>query len=113
MAHTGERQGDWAQSCDRLASSLDDYSDTLIIRLGEFNKAKDTEGASIVWSSCIACLSHLAVLYYAIGEMRPSARATMDGLCDAALDNLGNLTQGVELEEITLFDLLLGVSAFP
>lgn len=105
----GERQGDWDQSCDRLASSLDDYSDTLIIRLGEFDKANDTEGASIVRSSCIACLSHLAVLYHVIGEMRPSARATMNGLCDAALDNLGSLTQGMDLEDVTLFDLLLKV----
>lgn len=80
-----------------------------MIHLGEFDKANDTEGASIVRSNCIACLSHLAVLYHFIGEIRPSARETMNGLCDAVLNNLGNLTQGLKLEEVTLFDLLLEV----
>lgn len=80
-----------------------------MIHLGEFDKANDTEGASIIRSACISCLSHLAVLYYFIGEVRPSARATMNCFCDAALDNLGNLTQGMKLEEVTLFDLLLKV----
>jgi hypothetical protein len=57
-----------------------------MIRLGGFDKANDKEGVSTVRSSCIAFLSHLAVLYYFIGEMRPSERATMNGLCDAVLD---------------------------
>ena len=108
----GEKPGDWVQSCDHLVSSLDDYSDSLMIHLGEFYRANDTEGVSIVWSTCITCLSHLAVLYYFIGETRPNARATMNGLCDAALDNLGNLTQGMKLEEVTSFDLLLKVPDF-
>jgi hypothetical protein len=80
---TGEGQSDRGQSCDRLASTLDDYSNTLMIRLGEFDKANDKEGASIVRSNCIACLSHLAVFYHFIGEMRPGERATVDGLCGA------------------------------
>lgn len=107
----GERLSDWRQSCDHLASSLDDYSDTLMIRLGEFDKANDTEGASIIRNSCIACLSHLAILYYFLGETLPGARATMNRLCDAVLDNLGNVTQSMKLEEVTLFDLLIKVHA--
>jgi len=100
----------WKQSCDLLASSLDDYSDMLMIRLGEFDKVGDKEGASIIRSSCITCLAHLAILYNFIGRMEPRARVTVDGLCDAVLDNLGNLSQGMELEEVTLFDLLLKYS---
>lgn len=110
---TGCRHSGLRQSCDLLASSLDDYSDTLMIRLGEFDKANDTEGASIVRSSCITCLSHLAILYHFVGEMHPCSRATMNGLCDAVLDNLGNLTQSMKLEEVTLFDLLLKVPDSP
>ena len=104
-----ERPADWSQSCDSLASTLDDYSDTLMVRLGEFEKTGDAEGASIIRSSCIACLSHLAVLYHFVGEARPSVRVTMNGLCDAVLDNLGNLTRRMKLDEVTLFDLLLKV----
>ncbi|KAF9783456.1 hypothetical protein BJ322DRAFT_153418 [Thelephora terrestris] len=102
--------GDWKQSCDLLASSLDDYSDMLMIRLGECENVGDKEGASIIRSSCISCLAHLAVLYHSIGEMQPRARTTVDGLCDAVLDNLGNLSQGMELEDVTVFDLVLKVS---
>ena len=80
-----------------------------MIRMGEFDKAGDTEGASIIRSSCIASLAHLAVLYHFIGGMQSGSRATMDSLCDAVLDNLGNLTRGSNLGEVTLFDLLLKV----
>jgi hypothetical protein len=80
-----------------------------MIRLAEFSKAGDAGGASIIRSSCIDCLAHLAVLYDFISEAQPGARVTLDPLCDAVLDNLSNLTQGVELEEVTLFDLLLRV----
>lgn len=103
----------WKQPCDLLASSLDDYSDMLMIRLGEFDKVGDKEGASIIRSSCISCLAHLATLYHFIGKMEPRARITVDGLCDAVLDNLGNLSQGMELEEVTLFDALLKVRIQP
>lgn len=78
--------------------------------LGEFDKTNDTEGASMIRSNCIACLSHLAALYHSVGEIQPSARATLDSLCDAVLNNLGSLTQGMKLEEVTYFDLLLKVS---
>ena len=77
-----------------------------MIRLGEFEATNDTEGALIVRSSCIACLSHLAILHHFIAEMRSDGGETMDGLCDTVLDNLGNLTQGMKLEEVTYFDLL-------
>ncbi|KAF9643500.1 hypothetical protein BDM02DRAFT_3123338 [Thelephora ganbajun] len=110
LHNSEERPGDWRQSCDNLACSLDDYSDILMIHLGEFEKANDTEGASMIRSNCIACLAHLAALYRFVGEMQPSASATMDSLCDAALDNLGNLTQEMKLEEVTYFDLLLKYS---
>lgn len=80
-----------------------------MIRLGEFEATNDTEGALIIRSSCIACLSHLATLHHFIAEMRPGGGETMDGLCDAVLDNLGSLTQGMKLEEVTHIDFLLGV----
>jgi len=80
-----------------------------MIHLGEFDKTNDTEGALIIRSSCIACLAHLAALYYFAGETQPSDRATMNDLCDAVLGNLGKLTQDTKLEEVTYFDLLLKV----
>ena len=80
-----------------------------MVHLGEFDKTDDVEGALIIRSSCIACLTHLATLYHFIGGVQPGARATMDGLCDAALENLGDLTQGTKLEDVTYFDLLLRV----
>lgn len=78
--------------------------------LGEFEKTNDTEGASMIRSSCIACLAHLAALYHSVGDIQPSARATMNVLCDVVLGNLGSLTQDMKLEEVTYFDLLLKVS---
>ena len=82
-----------------------------MIRLAEFEKAGDTEGASIIRSSCIASLAHLAALYDYIGEIQLRARGTVAALCDVALDNLSSLTRGMKLEEVTLFDLLLKVCA--
>jgi len=96
-----DRPDNWRRSCEYLISSLDDYSDILMIRLGVFGEANDTEGASMIRSTCIACLAHLAALYHFIGEMEPSARPAMNGLCDAALVNLGDLTQYMNLEEVT------------
>ena len=81
-----------------------------MVHLGEFDKTDDAEGASIIRSSCISCLAHLADLYHFVGGMQPSARATMNGLCDATLENLGNLTRDLKLEEVTYYDLLLRVS---
>ena len=106
----GERPNDWRQLCDNLASSLDEYSDTLMIHLGEFDGIDDIEGAPIIRGSCISSLAHLAALYHFVGEMQPSARDMMNGLCDAALDNLSSLTKDLRLEEVTYFDLLLKVS---
>lgn len=111
MYDAEEMLSDWRQSYDHLVSFLDDYSDTLMVYLGEFDKTNDTEGASMIRSSCIACLAHLAALYNFVGEMQPSAAATVNGLCDAALDNLGYLTQDMKLEEVTYLDLLLKVPA--
>lgn len=81
-----------------------------MIYLGEFDKINDMDGASMIRSSCIACLTHLAVLYRFVSEMQPSAKVTMNCLCDAVLDNLGKLTRDMKLEEVTYFDLLLKVS---
>lgn len=113
MRGAEERLEDWLRPCDYLASSLNDYSNTLMIQLEEFDKTNDTEGALLIRSSCIACLAHLAALYHFIGEMQPDDGARANGLCDAALDNLGELTQGTKLEEVTYLDLLLKVPLFP
>lgn len=94
-----------------MISSLDDYSDTLMVYVEEFDKVNDAEGASMIRSCCIDCFAHLAALYCFVCEMQPSATATMNGLCDAALDKLGKLTRDMKLEEITYFDLLLKVPA--
>ena len=96
--------------CNNLALSLDDFCGVLAIRLGEFEAANDTERALMVRNSYIARLSHLAVLYYSIGEAQSSAAETTNGFCDAVLDKLGSLTRGMEFEEVTYFDLLPQVS---
>lgn len=80
-----------------------------MIHLREFDKANDTEETLVIRSSCIACLAHLAALYHFVGEAKLEGGARTNGLCDAALDNLGKLTQGMKLEEVTYFDLLLKV----
>ena len=92
-----------------MVSSLDDYSGTLMVHLGEFDKTNDTEGSLVIHSSCIACLVHLAALCHLVSEMQLDGEARTNGLCDAALDNLGKLTHGMKLEEVTYFDLLLKV----
>ena len=80
-----------------------------MIHLGEFDKTNDTEGALVIRSSCIVCLAHLAALCRFVGEMQPDGGARANGLCDAALDNLGKLTQAIKLEEVSYSDLLLKV----
>jgi hypothetical protein len=82
-----------------------------MICLEEFDKVNDAEGVSMIRSSCIDCFAHLAALYHSVCEMQPNASATMNGLCDAALDKLGKLTRDMKLEEVTYFDLLLKVPA--
>jgi len=89
---------------------MDDYCNTLMTHLREFDKTNDTEGVSMIRSNCIACLAHLAALYHSVGDIQPGARATMDVLCDAVLNSLGSMTQDMKLEEVTYFDLLLKVS---
>lgn len=77
-----------------------------------FRERGDESGANVIGSSCIACLTHLAVLYEAVSRMGPVAGCACD-LCDSALRRLGSLTSDLHFEEYTYLDILLGVRPFP
>jgi len=106
------RLGLWRQSCNRILASLEEFSQNLLDNIKTFREHGDESGASVIGSSCIACLAHLAVLYEVAGRMDPMARETYN-LCDSALQRLGKLTSDLRFDEYTYLDLLLGVSPFP
>ena len=62
----------------------------------------------MISSSCIACLTHLAILYEVVCRMGPAAREMYD-FCDSALQRLGALSSELRPDEYTHLDLLLGV----
>jgi len=102
--------GIWRQSCDQLASLLDNYSQALLLNLRKFQEFGDKSGAGIIRSSCVSCLAHLAVLCETLCQMEP-AQTELDILCDSALERLSKLAQDMRTEEYTRLDLLLGVCA--
>ena len=99
----------WKQICDGLVACLDEYSDTLLRNVRTFLGIGDTQGATIIQSSCVGCLAHLAVLCDLISRSEPSFRLQMDAVCDSSLERLGRLTEEMSFEEYTYFDLLLKV----
>ena len=101
--------GPWRSSCGRMLASLEDFSQKLLSNVKTFREHGDKNGADIVSSSCIASLSHLAVLYEVAGQIDPAAKARMDHLCDLALQRLGGLTSELQSDEYSYLDLLLGV----
>ena len=74
-----------------------------------FRERNDKCGAEVLGSSCIACLTHLAMLYEVIGQTGPVARHEMYNLYDSALQRLGTLTYELRFDKYTYLDLLLGV----
>jgi hypothetical protein len=92
-----------------MMESLEEFSQKLFSNVKTFREHGDKNGADIVSSSCIACLSHLAVLYEATGQTDPVSKARMDCLCDLALQKLGKLTSELQFDEYSYLDLLLGV----
>ena len=92
-----------------MLESLEDFSQKLFSNVKTFREHGDKNAADIVSSSCIACLSHLAVLYEVTGQTDPVAKVRMDRLCDLALQRLGELTSELQFDEYSYLDLLLGV----
>ena len=92
-----------------MLESLEDFSQKLFSNVKTFREHGDKSGADIVSSSCIACLSHLAVVYGVTGQTDPAAQARMDRLWGLALQRLGELTSGLQSDEYSYLDLLLGV----
>lgn len=88
---------------------LDNYSRTLLSNLRRFQDLGDKSGAGVIRSSCVDCFAHLAVLYEALSEAGYTPQAELDNLCDSTLERLGELGQGMCMEEYTRLDLLLGV----
>ena len=74
-----------------------------------FLEIGDSYGAEIVKNSCVGCLAHLARLCHFIGHSEPSTKPQMDTICDWSLEQLGDLTEGMNYDEYTYFDLLLKV----
>ena len=95
--------------CDGLVTRLDEYSGTLLRNIRTFLQIGDTQGAEIIQSSCVGCLAHLAVLCDLIGRSQPNTKPRMDIVCDSSLERLGQLTQEMNFEEYTYFELLLKV----
>ena len=106
---TGEGSGRWKWICDKLVARLDEYSDALLRSVREFLQIGDIQGAEIIQSSCVGCLTHLAVLCDFVGGLEPNSKPRMDAVCDSSLERLGHLTQEMSFEGYTTFDLLLRV----
>ena len=90
-------------------TSLDKCSDTLLRNVRTPQEIGDTQGATIIQSSCVGCLVHLAVLCDLVSRLEPDLRPQMDAVCDSSLERLGRLTEEMSFEEYTYFDLLLKV----
>ena len=105
----GVKPDQWKRICAGPVTRLDEYSDTLLRNLRTFLQIGDIQGAQIIQSSCIGCLAHLAVLCDLISCSDPNSKLQMDTICDSSLERLGNLTQEMNFEEYTYFDLLLRV----
>ena len=99
----------WKPICDGLVPRLDEYSDILLQNIRTFLLIGDAQGAEIIQSSCACCLAHLAVLCGLISGLEPNFRPQMDAVCDSSLERLGDLTQEMNFEGYTYFDLLLRV----
>ena len=88
---------------------LEDFSKNLIENSRTFREQQDESRTEVICSSCIACLSHLAILYDFVCRMDPAAGSEMYELCDSALQRLGMITSEHHFDEYTYLDLLLGV----
>ena len=75
----------------------------------KFLEIGDIRGAEIIQNSCVGCLVHLAILCDFIGRVEPNSKPRMDAVCDSSLERLVYLTQEVNRNEYTYFDLLLKV----
>ena len=99
----------WKRICDDLVTCIDEYSDTLLRNARTFLQIGDTQGAEIIQSSCVGCLAHLAVLCDLVGRLEPNSKPRMDAICDSSLERLGHLTEEMNFDGYTYFDLLLRV----
>ena len=103
------KPGQWKQLCDQLVTHLDGYSDVLLRTMWEFLEIGDSHGAEIMQNSCVCCLAHLAMLCNLISLVEPNSKPRMDAVCGSSLERLGHLTQEVNRNGYTYFDLLLKV----
>ena len=89
-------------------TDLINYSQYLFSTFGKFRDLGDNSGSGVIRNCCINCYAHLAVLCENLWRTEP-ARDELLTLCDSALERLGELTQGMQTEEYSRLDLLLGV----
>ena len=106
---TGVRPDQWKQIFDELVTRLDEYSNALIGNAQKFLEIGDTRGAEIIQSSCVGCLTYLAMLCDLISQLNPNCKPQMDAICDSALERLGCVTKGMNFDEYSYLDLLLRV----
>ena len=106
---TGVRPDQWKQILDELVTRLDEYSNALIKNAQKFLEIGDTRGAEIIQSSCVGCLTYLAVLCDLVSQLNPNCKPQMDTICDSALERLGCVTKGMGFDEYSYLDLLLRV----
>jgi len=106
---TGVNPGQWKWICDELVTRLDEYSNALLQNIRRFIEIGDSRGAEIIQSSCVGCLAHLAVLCDLVGRLEHNSKPQMDAVCDSSLVRLGHLTQEMDFDEYSHFDVLLRV----
>lgn len=106
---TGAKTGQWEQICTELVTRLDEYSGVLLRNARSFLEVGDKGGIEIIQSTCVGCLAHLAVLCDLVGRVGPNSKPQMDAICDSSLERLGHLTLGLNFDDYTYFDLILGV----
>jgi len=106
---TGVKPGQRKGTCDELVTRLEEYTNVLLRNIRRFIGIGDNHGAEIIQSSCVSCLAHLAVLCDLSSRLEPNSKPKMDATCDSSLVRLGSLTQQMDFDEYSYFDVLLRV----
>ena len=89
--------------------ALDEFCKDLSRNLERFIRLEDNSGTEIIWTSCVACLAHLAALCNLVCRTEPASSVSMGHLCDLTLEKLANISLEVRIEQYSHFDVLTGV----
>lgn len=96
-------------SCLNLVHTLDRFSSRLVGNLRWFTSSGDTGSIGTVLACGVICLAHLSALCHLMSQTDPASSLSMSSLYDLTLDNLGDLTLKVHIEEYSHLDLLIAV----